>query len=332
MHAVVHDALSEFCDAVGAPAPPAGAMSERDIGDWSSRLQAETIKVGYIAKMHGLHLAIAESRVIRLVAVTGAHAAACGRLRTTLALPASMPPRLHRCRTEAEAKRILAGAIAEALSELPADPPAALAGRPSRSARRHLIADRNHDATILETEQEAQRLKTEAKAIAEGIEAAGAEPEASEAAKTAAAAARQIVEHAELRATLTPITEANRRKRELAQFEDDETEAIEAADATDEAVQAALARLERHREGFDLWMTQHRRDAWQAAIPRWWSWSARSSWRMTARPRLQPHVAAALGASRGDDGRVGSRCADSRRQRVGGIGRGAARPGASRGP
>jgi len=48
-----------------------------------------------------------------------------------LTLPASLPPRLHRYRTQAEAKRIISQAVAEALAELPAEAPTHLAGRPA---------------------------------------------------------------------------------------------------------------------------------------------------------------------------------------------------------
>jgi hypothetical protein len=119
--------------------------------------------------------------------------------------------------------------------------------------------------SISEAKRQASQLEAEARAIAEGIVLAAREPGSGELAAINAATAQRHLRNAERRVALAPAAELAAHMHALDEFEDCQVATIEAAGATDAAVQQALARLDRQREGFELWLIQLRRDAWLAA-------------------------------------------------------------------
>lgn len=137
VHDAVYGALNDLCDGfeqrhraqtTAKPAPP--------ISDRATRIEAEKLKAGVAARSHAVDLAIAQGRVIRMTEYSAAVAACASRVRSRLLqMEGVLPPRLVG-RSEVEARRIVRGAIDEALQNLPVDPPAALVGPPRAMRRR----------------------------------------------------------------------------------------------------------------------------------------------------------------------------------------------------
>ena len=150
---------------------------------------------------------------------------------------------------------------------------------------------------LLETTRAAETAEAQARKMAAAIQAVAAGPRASEIAQLAAEAAGSHVSIAEINAGTIPREEAEAQMRSLMASTDDlyastiaRVEERAAADGltsegeiyrmAEEEIQPSLASLDRLQEQMQLWLLEHRLDAWRRA---------ETALREILPPELQPH-------------------------------------------